>query len=238
MKKTVTGIIASTILGLCTNKVLAQSKGNAWEGAYAQIGAGYASFMPSSQPGITTLPAALGSGKYVNSSTANNVNGPTANISLGYNYGINEKLIIGIGGTFFPGASSSAKLSFTTPSLSSTTNGSYNVKNVYNIFLSPGYVIDKDRMSYAKFGYTGATVSANAPTGSNSFPNKEVAINGFSMGVGYKQMVTQSLYLLGEVNYAIFKPASASVTTNSGAIVNTNIKGNGADLIVGVGYRF
>jgi outer membrane protein W len=238
MKRTFTGIIASTILGLYTNTVLAELTINAWEGPYAQIGVGFASFMPSSQSGTTTLPAQFGSGKFANSSTANNVNGPTANVSLGYNFGVNEKFILGIGATYFPGASSSASLSFTTPRLNSTTNGSYNVKNVYNIFLSPGYAIDKDRLAYAKVGYTGATVSANAPTGSNSFPNKDVGINGVSMGLGYKQMVTQSVYLLGEVNYAIFNPASASVVTNSGATVSTNMKGNGLDFIVGVGYRF
>ena len=238
MKKYIPKLIATVATFGAATSVMAQTKINSWDGFYTQLGVGYASFMSSSQSGTTTLPARLGSGKYPNSSTANNVNGVTANASLGYNFGINEKLILGIGATYFPGASSSANLSFTTPALGSTTSGSYNVKNVYNIFLSPGYAIDKDRLAYAKVGYAGATVSAYAPTGSNAFPNKEVGINGVSFGLGYKQMVTQSVYLLGEVNYAIFNPASATVVTNSGATVNTNIKGNGLDLIVGVGYRF
>lgn len=240
MKKYVLKVSATFFItcSATTSAATAPNKTNPWEDFYGQFGVGYASFMSSSQPGTTTLLTGPMAGKYANASTANNINGPAANISIGYNLGINQNFILGIGGTYFPGASSSANLSFTTPRLNSTTTGSYNVKNVYNIFLSPGYAIDKARLTYAKVGYTGATVSANAPSGDNSFPNTDVGIHGVSLGLGYKQMVTESIYLLGEMNYAIFNSTTTSVTTKSGAIVNTNIKGNGLDLIVGIGYRF
>jgi hypothetical protein len=232
-------LLICTVLG-ATTTALADSKVNPWDGFYAQLGVGYASFMSSSQSGTTTITSPPLRGTFPNSSSSSNINSPTANVSLGYNLGINEAFTLGVGATFFPGASSSASLSFktTTPILTSTTNGTYNIKNVYNVFLSPGYVIDEDRLAYAKIGYAAGTVSAYAPTGSNSFPSTEVGINGVSMGLGYKQMVTKSIYLLGEFNYAIFNPASASVRTNSGAIVSTNIKGTGLDIIVGAGYRF
>ncbi len=43
--------------------------------------------------------------------------------------------------------------------------------------------------------------------------------------------------MLGNANYVIFSPTNVTVVTNSGAAVNTNIKGNGLELIVGVSYR-
>lgn len=234
-------LLIATITGFTSNSALAESKKNAWEGAYTQIGIGYESFMTSSQSGTTTLPASrFGglAGTYDNKSKANNANGIAANISAGYSFGLNDKFVLGVGATYFPGASSAASLSFTTPALNSTTNGKYNVKNLYNLFLSPGYVIDKERLTYAKVGYAGGTVSAYAPNGINAFPTKNVAIGGLSFGLGYKQMLTEKIYLLGEANYAMFNSTIASVVTNSGAIVNSKINGNGVDLLVGIGYRF
>lgn len=232
-------LFGMSLAGASINLSLAQSKNNTWEGAYIQMGVGYTSFMPNNQSGTSKISRPAGT--YNNTSNAKDINGAAANLSAGYNLGISDKFILGIGATYFPGASATSGLSITTylpANSTSTTTGVYNVRNVYNLFLSPGYAIDKERLAYAKVGYAGATISANAPSGINAFSNQNIKLNGVSMGLGYKQMITESIYLLGEANYAIFSPTNVTVVTNSGAAVNTNIKGNGLDLIVGVGYRF
>lgn len=227
-------LFSISITGISISTALAQA--NSWEGAYAQFSAGFASFMPSSQAGTTTASGAT----FSNTSKAKDINGLAANLSAGYNFGLSDRLILGIGATYFPGASGTSSLSVTTKTStpSAPTNGTYNVKNIYNLFLSPGYAIDKERLVYAKLGYAGGTVSAYAPTGTNSFPNQNIKIKGTSLGLGYKEMLSESIYILGEANYAIFRPTNVTVVTNSTAIVNTNIKGNGLDLLIGIGYRF
>jgi hypothetical protein len=51
-------------------------------------------------------------------------------------------------------------------------------------------------------------------------------------------MITESLFMLGEVNYASFGSKTATTTTDSGTAISTPIKGTGTDLLVGIGYRF
>lgn len=241
MKLIYTILFAISLVGIPIKSIYAQSKANAWSGAYAQIGIGYASFMPSNQSGTSKIAAPPLAGTYRNTSNAKNINGAATNLSIGYNLDLSDEFILGLGATFFPGASATSSLSISTtiPGYPTPpTTGVYNVKNVYNLFLSPGYALDKDRLAYAKVGYAGATISANAPSGINAFPNQNIKINGVSFGFGYKQMITSSVYLMGEANYAAFNPTNVTVVTNSGTVVNTNIKGNGLDLFVGVGYRF
>ena len=105
---------------------------------------------------------------------------------------------------------------------------------MYSVYLAPGYVIDKDKLVYAKVGYTGATIGLNGP----SLPYSTVNLTGYTLGVGYKQMVTQSIYLLGEFNYAGFSNKTATVTTSTGTNVTAPFGGTGMDFLVGVGYRF
>jgi hypothetical protein len=65
--------------------------------------------------------------------------------------------------------------------------------------------------------------------------------NGYSLGLGYKQIVKGGLYGFGEVNYASYgkqtntqtgaiggRPASASITSSS----------NVFNVLVGIGYKF
>ena len=246
MKQLKITALALAITSIAASSAMAQSsKTNAWEGAFGQVSIGYESFMPASSAGTTTIPALAPYSKSVNanSSSASNANGPTANFGVGYNFGINESYVLGIGATYYPGASSAAPITVVTTlpgapytsGTSSTTNGTYNVKNLYSIYLAPGYVIDKDKLAYAKVGYTAATIQAYAP---GSFANTTANLNGVALGLGYKQMVTNSIYLMGEVNYAMFNSVSKTIITDGGNTVNTTLKGTGLDLLVGVGYRF
>ena len=51
-------------------------------------------------------------------------------------------------------------------------------------------------------------------------------------------MITSSLYAFGEFNYGAYGSATATSTSSTGAALSNSIKGNGLDLLVGVGYRF
>ncbi|MBU3628575.1 outer membrane protein [Polynucleobacter sp. AP-Reno-20A-A9] len=202
--------------------------------------------VPAGTP-LTALgyPANVSQG--ASASNVNNVNTGLANIAAGYNFGINETWILGVAATYYPGASSSAtgQLSVANTSISGalgtlpvpggSSTATYNVKNLYSIILTPGYAIDKDRLAYAKVGYTGATIGLNGPTLAYQSTN----LTGYTLGLGYKQMITQSLYAFGEVNYASYGTKSLTATLTTGTqLQGMTVSGVGTDILVGVGYRF
>ena len=174
------------------------------------------------------------------------------NLAAGYNFGINETWVLGLAATYYPGASTSATgtLSVAPTTITSpygaavgspaavagaSTVATYNVKNLYSIVLTPGYAIDKDRLAYAKVGYTGATIGLSGPTLAYQTTN----LTGYSLGLGYKQMITSSIYAFGEVNYAGYGNKTISATLTNGTKLNgMTVSGVGTDVLVGVGYRF
>lgn len=257
MKTVKISALVLAMAGVFATSANAQSaKVNPWEGAYGQVSVGYGMFTPSVGTGTATAPLTGAARVYgtsftqsTSASSINNVNTGTAALGLGYNFGINKDYVVGIGVNYYPGASSGATGTLATgggtlsragvPSTTIPANNnagvlSYNVKNLYSITVNPGYVIDKDRLAYAKIGYTGATIGLSGA----GIPYNTVNLTGLSLGLGYKQMVTNSLYLLGEVNYATYGNKTASATADSGTAISTPVKGTGLDFLVGVGYRF
>ena len=260
MKTVKISALVLAMAGVFASSANAQSaKTNPWEGAYGQLGVGFGIFTPKIGSGTavtpTGLPAATGYPSSVSqgasASSINNVNTGLVNLAAGYNFGINETWVLGLAGTYYPGASSSATGNLSVaPTTLTNRNGNaaynvavpggsstatYNVKNLYSIVFTPGYAIDKDRLAYAKIGYTGATIGLSGPTLAYQTTN----LTGYSLGLGYKQMITSSMYAFGEFNYASYgnKTISATLTTGT-QLQGMTVSGVGTDVLVGVGYRF
>jgi len=215
----------------------AQTKSNAWEGAYGQVAMGYESYIPKATAATTTTTPG-GAHVIPTYSTATHANGPTGSFGAGYNFAFNDTYLLGIGVAISPGASSSATTTATASG--SSAYGVYNVNNAYSISLIPGYAIDANRLVYAKLGYAAATTHASASANSPAlnYPQQSVKVNGTLYGLGYKQMVTDAIYLLGEANYAVNREKQTSVLTNGGYLINSPSNAVGFDLVVGAGYRF
>ena len=231
MKNIKLAMLTSTLIGLSCSSAFAQSKTNAWEGAYGQIGIGYEIYSPSSATGTVITPY----GTFPNTSSGQNADGLTGKFSLGYNFGINSSYVLGLEASMYPGHSQSASTSSTTttPFGSTTVNGTYRAANVWVVAFIPGFVIDKDRLAYLKLGYSGGTIESSSAI----FSQQNIGVGGFATGLGYKQMFSDSFYGFGEVNFAAFSPKSVTIATDAGTI-NSTTKGTGTDFIVGVGYRF
>lgn len=226
--------IAALLTSLFSVNVYADSNANPWLGAYGQVGIiGYESYIPKSVSGTTTT------GKYTfpNTATANHANGPAANIGIGYNFGISENYLLGIGAVLYPGHSRSVGTTLVTtlPTGSSVKYGTYDVSNIFSFSLMPGYVFNKNHLIYAKIGYAGSTLNANS---SGNYPQQSTRVNGTVYGLGYKQLITESVYLFGEGNYAVNRAKPVTVITDSGATVKSTADATGYDFIFGVGYNF
>jgi outer membrane immunogenic protein len=221
-------VVAATATVMAST-AMAQS---AFEGFYAQAGIGYETVSPS----ISTSLSVGGAGVPTGISTSNS-NSFAGTVTAGYNFAINKDFLLGIGAEYSPIAGNSQNVNLSLPGLSANNPvGTYKKKNSYNFFVSPGMVVGNDGLAYAKIGYTGATQSENSVDGSST-----TNYTGYSLGLGYKQIIKGGLYGFGEVNYASY---GNKTYTQSGAIAGTPVSAsitssaNVMNVLVGVGYKF
>lgn len=213
-------------------EVLAEPNPNPWAGAYGQIGiVGYESYIPKGANGTTTTSSGT---TYPNTATANHANGPAANVGIGYNFSVGGNYLLGIGATLYPGHSRSASSTLVTNGTTVKT-GTYDVSNVFSFTLIPGYALNDTSLIYAKVGYAGSTINANSP---GNYPQQANRVNGTVYGLGYKQLITQSIYAFGEGNYAVNRAKPVTVLTDGGSTVKSTAGATGYDFIFGVGYHF
>jgi hypothetical protein len=214
----VIGALASTI-----TSVNAQSK---FEGAYGQVGIGYESVSPSTSTTLTyggsNIPTSIG---------LNNSNSFAGTATLGYTFAVTKDFMLGFGGEYSPIESQKQNISINLLG-QSVPAGSYQKKNSYNFFLSPGLMVGTDALAYAKVGYTGASFDTGGDT---------TNYTGYSLGLGYKQIITGGLYGFGEVNYASYgNQTSSQSTVVSGNILRMSVtsSANVTNILLGLGYKF
>ena len=239
MKK---NLLAVALLSVTATGAMAQS---AFEGAYGQLGIGYGNVSPSVSN--VTISGSAGGTTLTNfplSSSVGNSNDFTGTATIGYNFGVTKDFLLGIGAEYSPFASSSSNV---TANYGPDGSGAwyratttFKIENSYNIFLSPAIVIDKDKLAYAKVGYTGASANTAGQT---------VNLNGYSLGLGYKQIISGGWYGFGEVNYAAYGNQNLSTSYNSVVTVGgttynvpttakATVSANTMNVLVGVGYKF
>jgi len=209
--------------------LIAGTVGNAqaqsdFEGFYAQAGVGYEKVSPLFSGGTVLGNNYSASGK--------NPEGFAGAVGVGYNFTLTPNFLLGIGAEYSPIEGHSdytASISTFVGELSVTKY--YLRKDLFNLFVSPSLLIEKDKMVYAKIGYTGATISTDGLT---------IQMNGYSLGLGYKQIISGGWYGFGEVNYAMFGNASLNKSKFGEIYVSTtgSFKANSMNVLVGLGYRF
>ncbi|MBU3564487.1 outer membrane protein [Polynucleobacter sp. MWH-HuK1] len=231
-------LVALAATGLVATSAFAQK--SAFEGFYGQIATGYeANNVQSNTTTFTTVPAGYGA-TYSNPSV-NFSNAPLI-AGLGYTFSLTNQFTLGLGAdySFITGKSGNFTSTSTSPD-ADPNNAYYKTSNRFNVFLTPGYVIDKDKLAYLKAGYSTQKLEGFDATNGASVGSENVS--GYILGLGYKQMITSGLYGFGEVNYMSYSkanlttsgPCSMGCTSYSG----TSSAGSTAyNLLVGLGYKF
>ena len=205
-------LMLAAVATMMASTAMAQS---AFEGFYAQAGIGYERATTSFSSG-----SVAGFGYTVTGTTPDSFAGT---IAAGYNFAVTPNFLLGFGAEYSQIAGSKGNFTLTVPGILSTTEQN-NKKDSYNIFMSLSIVIDKDKSAYTKVGYTGANISES--DGDNT------SLSGYSLGVGYKQIISGGLFGFGEVNYASYgKARISSEASGSFSSKSTNV-------IVGIGYKF
>lgn len=224
MKK---NLLAAALLSVAATGAMAQS----FEGFYGQAGVGFQSVVPSlSNYNLTTSSGT----RYNFGTSVDSTSSFTGTATLGYSVLVNPTFLLGFGGEYSPIAGQSGTATLTNAGLvPSTLSSSYKFKNSYNFFISPGIVIDKQSVAYAKVGYTGAAIESDGDT---------TNYTGYSLGLGYKRFVSGNLYAFGEANYMSYgnKTETGSGRFSDGTQYTTSgqSSANAYNFLVGVGYKF
>ncbi len=271
-KLTLSLLSSSLIIGLGSSNAYAQS---AFNGFYGQVSTGYESNQLGSLSGSATE-VPNNKSDIIRTAPSQNFGGAPLVFGVGYYWKANDKWLLGVGADYsaLSQTSSSFPVSITNapgnttvvPGSTVTANGgSVQLSNRFNLFVTPGYAIDKDKLVYVKAGYSQVTtqfnrhssvtrtaangVSVTTPaTGGNPSSNQ----GGYLVGLGYKQIITSGLYGFVEGNYMSYNSPSDSFTTSVTALntvhgitstgtrtVTTKFSSlNSYQFLVGLGYAF
>ena len=215
----------------CT--VFAQSQ---FAGAYGQISTGYENNRVSSAQ-LTGTPYG-GTPNTTNSISTNTGSAPLV-LGLGYLFPVQNNFTLGLGIDYSTLTQETGSSAFYYPGGRDDYNYKFTISNRFSIFAAPGYAIDKDKLAYAKIGYSSQSVQYSQ-TNCCSSPSNKAQVSGYVLGLGYKQLITGGLYGFVEANYYTYaKPSlSSTYTDEGGGTVSSSPNVNAYNLLLGVGYRF
>jgi opacity protein-like surface antigen len=81
-------------------------------------------------------------------------------------------------------------------------------------------------------------LDSDGTTFSNGGSNPSNTLRGYVLGLGYKQLLSQNIYLFGEGNYYNYGNQSYTSLYANGFADTFNAKATAYQFLVGVGYKF
>ena len=232
-------VIAVMGMGTILSPAMAQST---FAGFYGQVSTGYEHNSIESMRLVGT-----DNGETPNTSTSvtlSSDNMPLV-LGLGYTFKVHDRFMLGVGIDYAALSQATDVAGFSYPSTGNPTAYDYHVtvSNRLNVFLSPGYAIDDSKLAYLKLGYSNQQLQYSQ-NNCCSAPSNKARVNGYVLGVGYKQMIAvgpyKGLYGFVEANYQAYSKAdlSSSYTDGPGGTVTANPASHAYNLLVGIGYTF
>ncbi len=183
------------------------------------------------------------------SASPKNVSQMTLVLGLGYFHPIDGKFMLGVGADHSPLANSTKNFSHHSVRVDGfefdIKNMKYEISNRADAFLMPAYALDTDKLLYGKLGYSTAklkyTQGADPAVGLTSGFESATQLNGFILGVGYKQTIQDGIYGFVEANHIEYGRKNIS---GSGSSSGEEIRFNSSpsvtvnNILVGIGYNF
>jgi len=256
-------VAGCAVVGLTSFNAQAQS---AFAGFYGQISTGYESNQLGSQTDNVTVTPNTGT-ETANAAASQTFGGAPLVLGAGYYWQTNEKWLLGVGADY-SALKTSSSYSASGPKIAAGQSLTFNglgmqLSNRFNLFLTPAYAIDKDKLVYLKAGYSqvtaqysranSVTITSNgaSSTASSVGGNQSSNQGGYLIGLGYKQIITSGLYGFVEGNYMGYNSPSyrfSSTTATDNAIHGTGSSTrtvtssfsslNTYQVLVGLGYAF
>ncbi len=237
-------IIASALSAAFVSPAVFAQASN-FAGFYGQVGIGYEyNTVNSSGPNYFTNGTDVVPNYYSpNSSSSSNF---SSSLGAGFGLAITDRILLSIGVEYQPTTSDTGVFNIDFGA-GGATEGSiagnyYGIKNRYGIFLSPGYAIDDTKLAYLKVGYTSQEVNVTTTLADGSRLLKSgQSVDGFLVGLGYKQLINKNIYFFAEANYRQYDGAEFRVRgrlPTSTFFVDNKQKSSNFNALVGIGARF
>lgn len=222
------------VLSLGGASAFAQS---AFKGFYATAGVGMETFMPSADDVTLTVKNGPFAGTYNRTTTYPRTLDFTGTLTIGSMSAITDKFLLGIGVEFEPIASGTDTVQ-TVGSAGNVTKSTYTQKFHFNLFLSPAYALEENKLVYGKIGYS----QSHSDVDFDADQSPVHVAEGLVIGAGYRQIVSGGLFFFGEANYYHYVPTDYTVSslTSDGVIFvsDSKISSKGFSAYVGLGYTF
>ena len=195
-----------------------------FDGFFADVGYGYRDVNATTTSSLSlngrATPSVITVGQPSNTVSA---------FTVGYNFPVFSGYVLGLGANISPSSGQAQQAQVQALNQSIPVAG---IKPLYNygLFLSPGVVMG-DGLVYLKAGTQ--TQVNNSNTSSNFY--------GYLLGLGYKQLIYQSVYIFGEADYSSYSAQTTTKTiTSSGQSINASVttKPQGSRYLIGIGYQF
>ena len=241
-------LILAFSIALASMTAIAQS---AFEGFYGQIASGYEKNNFSNiNPNWANL--TQGGILYSISSSApsQGTSGAPIPIGIGYLKSITNSFLLGVGIDYSPTSQQTGNFSHNSIRSDGITfpfnNMSYKVSNKLNVYFLPSYAFDKEKLGYLKLGYSTQQLqyqqnSDVESSGLESGFTSKKNMNGYVLGLGYKQIIQGGFYGFAEGNfYSYSKATLTGYGTAQGSTIGMSSSPsiNSYQFLVGVGYRF
>ena len=223
-----------------------------FEGFYTQIGSGTErnSISEVNASSVTTFNAGGVAAPEIYAMGKKYFRGAPIQGGLGFNVRVSPKWIMGLGAEY----SHISKKSQGETIVGSNTgnfipNVQVSIQGRYNVFITSGLVIDKNKLLYIKAGYSRQKLVLTEPGNTSGFQRDPAVsisdhMNGYILGLGYRQMLTDNFYGFAEANYMKYRKADlnfSTIATDGTYTTQTsgiNPKTSAYNLLVGLGYEY
>lgn len=235
-------MVIAGLLAAATSGAMADG---AFDGVNAQIGLGFASL------GAKTSATDSYSDTTRSGSSSENVaqNGILGNIALGYSHGFNKQFNLAANVFYNFGSSAAGDANYNYSKTNYTESSSVNptLKNIWGISVEPGYYFSDKSLGFIKLGWAMASAKASwnysendagDTSGSNSGNVSFGTSNGFLYGLGFKQLLTDNIYLGVDAYQVDFSSKTSTINTNSDPSSSINVKPKFTYGGITLGYRF
>ena len=203
-----------------------------FSGFYTQVGLGYQSFTPNFSDSQYTL----GSTTYGSSTQVSALQGVAGTITAGYNFPLSSSFLLGLGAELSPIPGPSSSVGGATIGNVTIPTASYQLNNSYNLFASVTVPLEKATAVYGKVGYGKANVTSGPNLDSLNY-------SGYSLGAGYKAVISGNVYAYIEANYFNYGKVGISGTgiipgSSTSYGYSNSSTANSYNILYGVGISF
>jgi len=195
-----------------------------FDGFFADLGVGYRNVNTSSSSSLTlngsAIPSSLNTEQPSSTVTA---------LTAGYNLRVTPGYILALGANISPASGQAQQVQIQALNQTIALAG---IKPLYNygFFIAPGLELGEG-LAYLKVG------TQTQVNNSNTSPN----FYGYLIGMGYKHIVYESIYVFGEADYAAYSSQTTNKSvSSSGRMINATVTSTpqGSRFLLGVGISF